>query len=481
MRVRYELYLIPYIIPDNFTIKGNVEIDVSITAPTTNLTVHVYDMEIHEEEVSVGLADGSSVEVVGHSYDQERQFYIISLAEELAETEVRLSISWTGNLNDELAGFYRSSYTDQEGNKKYIATTQFEATDARRAFPCFDEPAMKAVFQVNLGRLPEMSSISNMPIQEVGLPIGDTGYVWDVYQDSVKMSTYLLAFVVSDFVYRTSEPLPNGVEFRIWSREEAKDQTEWASEIGPRILAYYEDYFNVSFPLPKQDMIAIPDFSAGAMENWGLITYRETALLYQAGVSSLSDKEYVAVVVAHELAHQWFGDLVTMEWWTDLWLNEGFASYTEFIGADYVSPETEILDRFVLDNVQAALGYDSLTSSHPISVPVNVPSEINEIFDTISYKKGGSVIRMMANFLKVDTFNKGITNYLRANAYTNANQDDLWQFLTSAGQEDGTLENLTVKEIMDTWTVQMGYPVVTVGQQIQTLCVETVHCCCLMM
>ena len=205
------------------------------------------------------------------------------------------------------------------------------------------------------------------------------------------------------------------------------------------------------------------------MENWGLITYRETALLYQEGVSSLSDKEYVAIVVAHELAHQWFGDLVTMEWWTDLWLNEGFASYTEFIGADYVSPETEILDRFVLDNVQSALGYDSLTSSHPISVPVNVPSEINEIFDTISYKKGGSVIRMMANFLKVETFNKGITNYLRANAYSNANQDDLWQFLTSAGQEDGTLEELTVKEIMDTWTVQMGYPVVTIGQQIKTL------------
>ena len=197
------------------------------------------------------------------------------------------------------------------------------------------------------------------------------------------------------------------------------------------------------------------------MENWGLITYRETALLYQPGKSSLSDKEYVAVVVAHELAHQWFGDLVTMEWWTDLWLNEGFASYTEFIGTDHVSPETEILDRFVLDNVQTALGYDSLTSSHPISIPVNVPDEINEIFDTISYKKGGSVIRMMANFLGVNTFNRGITNYLHANAYSNANQDDLWGFLTAVGQEDGSLTELTVKQIMDTWTVQMGYPVVT--------------------
>ena len=277
------LHLIPFIIPDNFTIKGNVVIDITITATTSTLTLHINDMEIHEQEVTVSLADGTSVEVVGHSYDKERQFYIISLGQELADTEVKLSISWTGNLTEELAGFYRSSYTDQEGNKKYIATTQFEATDARRAFPCFDEPALKAVFQVNLGRLPEMSSISNMPIQEAGLPVEDTRYVWDVYQDSVKMSTYLLAFVVSDFVYKTSEPLPNGVEFRSWSREEAKDQTKWASQIGPRILAFYEEYFNVSFPLPKMDMIAIPDFISGAMENWGLITYRESRLLYQAG------------------------------------------------------------------------------------------------------------------------------------------------------------------------------------------------------
>jgi len=458
---RYEVFLIPFLIPDNFTIAGEVNIDADITDPTTNITLHINDITIHEDEVTVTTIDDNSVTIVGHGYDELRQFYIINLDQELSQTSVKIHIKWTGNLNDELAGFYRSSYTDEDGNTKYIATTQFEATDARRALPCFDEPAMKAVFQINLGRLPEMSSISNMPIADEGVPIGETGYVWDVYQDSLKMSTYLLAFIVSDFVYRTSEPQPNGVEFRIWSREAAKDQTVWASEIGPTILAYYETYFNTSFPLPKQDMIAIPDFSAGAMENWGLITYREVALLYEPGKSSLSDKEYVAIVVAHELAHQWFGDLVTMEWWTDLWLNEGFASYTEYIGAFYVSPETEILDRFVLDTVQSALGYDSLTSSHPISVPVNVPDEINEIFDTISYQKGGSVIRMMANFLGVETFNKGITNYLHAYAYTNANQDDLWGFLTAAGQEDGTLLDLTVKQIMDTWTVQMGYPVLT--------------------
>ena len=323
---RYEVYLVPFIIPDNFTISGNVNININISEPTTNITLHIYDMTIHEDESRLVLAeDGSEVSITGHGYDEFRQFYILQLGQELSSTLVNLTIRWTGNLNDELAGFYRSSYTDEEGNKQYIATTQFEATDARRALPCFDEPAMKAVFQVNLGRVPEMSSTSNMPVKEAGVAIGDTGYVWDKYEDSLRMSTYLLAFIVSDFVYRTAEPTDNGVEFRIWSRQSAEDQTEWAADIGPRILAYYETYFDTPFPLPKQEMIAIPDFSAGAMENWGLITYRETALLYQPGVSSLSDKEYVAVVVAHELAHQWFGDLVTMEWWTDLWLNEGFA------------------------------------------------------------------------------------------------------------------------------------------------------------
>merc|ERR1719394_1614997 len=198
---------------------------------------------------------------------------------------------------------------------------------------------MKAVFQVNLGRLPEMNSLSNMPIKEEGVPVGDTGYVWDVYEDSLRMSTYLLAFVVSDFVFRTGAPQPNGVEFRIWSREGAANQTVWASEIGPLVLAYYEEYFNTTFPLPKQDMIAVPDFSAGAMENWGLITYREVALLYQEAKVSTVQKQRICTVIAHELAHQWFGNLVTMQWWDDLWLNEGFANWMQTFCSDIIHPE----------------------------------------------------------------------------------------------------------------------------------------------
>ena len=235
-----------------------------------------------------------------------------------------ISMDFISKLGDNLAGFYHSSYADENGTNKLLAVTQFEPTDARRAMPCMDEPNLKAKFTIHLGRKTNMSSISNMPIKEEGVtqagPLAEDveGYVWDVYEDTLKMSTYLLAFVVSDFKYRNGNVLPgNNVTFRIWSREDVLSQTAYAAETGPRILKFYEDYFGIPFPLPKQDMIAIPDFGAGAMENWGLITYREVALLYEDGVSSAIDKEYVAEVMAHELAHQWFGDLVTMDWWTE--------------------------------------------------------------------------------------------------------------------------------------------------------------------
>ena len=257
---KYQIHLIPFIIPDNFTISGHVEIDLDISEPSDKITLHINDITIHERDVTVLKEDGSMVDIVGHGYDEERHFYIIQLAEAPTSSKLKVSIFFTGVLNDELAGFYRSSYTE-DGEKKWIATTQFEAIEARRAFPCFDEPAMKAVFQINLGRLPSMSSLSNMPIIEEGVAIQESEYVWDVYQESLKMSTYLLAFVVSDFVYRKSEPMDNGVEYRIWSRNEAINQTEWASVIGPQILRFYEEYFNTSFPLPKQDMIAIPGWT----------------------------------------------------------------------------------------------------------------------------------------------------------------------------------------------------------------------------
>ncbi|XP_059178196.1 aminopeptidase N-like, partial [Physella acuta] len=288
---------------------------------------------------------------------------------------------------------------------------------------------------------------------------GETTYVKDVYEMTPLVSSYLLAFVISDFDHKYTYTT-NGTLFRTWARKEAIDQVDYSLEIGANLTTYFEDLFNVHYPLPKQDMIAVPDFVSGAMENWGLITYRETSMLHKEGVSNEANRQRVATIVSHEIAHQWFGNLVTPSWWDDLWLNEGFASFGEYLGVDYAHPDWHIFDVMVVSELHTALSYDGLVSSHPVYVPVSHPDEINEIFDTISYSKGSSIIRMMYHFLGHDTFKKGMHRYLKAKEYDAAFHDDLWNALTEQTLADG--KALNVKEIMDTWTLQMNYPLVTV-------------------
>jgi len=467
---KYTLSLVPFIIPDNFTIKGYVEVEMEAVSKADNITLHVADMTIDNDAVIVMEEGGSSIGIKSHKYDNDREFYILMLEKDLKPgLKYTVKIHFVAHLKDNLKGFYRSQYKDQTtGKDEYLAVTQFQPTDARRAFPCFDEPHLKAKYVVSLGRKKDMSSMSNMMIKiQGGTMEGTDEYVWDHYMESVDMSTYLVAFVVSKFQYRQSEPRQNNVRFRIWSRPDALEQTEYARDIGPRILEFFENYFNVSFPLPKQDMIALPDFGAGAMENWGLITYRETALLYKEGVSAVSNKERIAIVVSHELAHQWFGNLVTPSWWTDLWLNEGFASYVQNLGVEDVHPDWKMAERAVR-TLQGVLHLDALESSHPISIPVKHPDEINEIFDAISYRKGSSLIRMMDNFLTSQTLRRGLSNYLQDKKFQAAEQDDLWRHLTQQGHRDGTLnKDYQVKTIMDTWTLQMGFPVVNVERNYQ--------------
>merc|ERR1719431_1916989 len=436
----------------------------------SNVTLHVADMKVENKTVVVMEKGGNNLHVDGINYDKDREFLIARLGQNLEVGKIYIiKIHYTAYLKDNLKGFYRSVYKDPKtGKDEYIAVTQFQATDARRAYPSFDEPGIKAKYEVSLGRKKDMSSISNMPIVREGVEmVGSDEYVWDHYQESVKMSSYLVAFVVSKFEYRETTR-ENGVRFRIWSVPHSLDQTEYARDIGPKILEFFEGYFNVKFPLPKQDMIAIPDFGAGAMENWGLITYRETALLFKEGVSAASNKQRIAIVVSHELAHQWFGNLVTPSWWTDLWLNEGFASYVEYLGVEHAQPQLKLLDQFVVTDLQNVFGIDALETSHPISIPVKHPDEISEIFDRISYGKGASIIRMMDKFLTTKTFRQGLTNYLTELKYSAATQDDLWRHLTEQGHRDGTLPmDMTVKTVMDTWTLQMGFPVITVTRDYQ--------------
>ncbi|KAL1431494.1 hypothetical protein MTO96_014139 [Rhipicephalus appendiculatus] len=461
--VHYDVELTPRL-DGNFTFNGSVAILVRCASETSNVTLHIKDLNVSDVSVSESnAAGGSRVEHDRYDEDKHLQFLVIKLKRPLAVgTNYTIRMNFVGLLNDDLAGFYRSSYVDASGHKRWLAATQFQATDARRAFPCFDEPAMKATFAVTIVRPTNMKALSNMPINAtITRP---NGLQADSFQTTVRMSTYLLAFVVSDFESRGDD------KFRVWARPNAISAVDYSLSIGPKILEFYEKYFSEKYPLPKTDMVALPDFNAGAMENWGLVTFRETALLFNPNESSAGNKQRVAVVVSHELAHQWFGNLVTMEWWDDLWLNEGFATYVEYLGVDFVHKDWEMAQQFIGEELQPVMELDSLKSSHPVSVPVYNPDEIIENFDKISYGKvgilrtGASIIRMMNFFLTEPVFRKGVSTYLKKRSFNNARQDDLWAELTMAQNESNRVD---VKTVMDSWTLQTGYPVITVNRSYE--------------
>ncbi|XP_054279876.1 aminopeptidase N-like isoform X2 [Macrosteles quadrilineatus] len=457
---------------EGFTFEGKVWIKLECKTATDTIYLHSRNLTIPEKEVTfkhvASEKEFEDITISGISYEDKNEFLIVKLGEKVTPGKnYILHIPFHGILSEGLAGYYRSSYFDRAANTtKWLAVTQFESTDARRAFPCFDEPGMKAKFTIKMAHKEGLKSISNMPLQRTSPVEGKPGWVWDEYQDTVPMSTYLVAFMVSEFEYRESDPQPNKVLFRVWARRDAIDQVEFARKVGPKFLSYYEQYFDVGYPLPKQDMVAIPDFNAGAMENWGLITYRETALLYDENVTSQAFQHSIASVIAHELAHQWFGNLVTMRWWTDLWLNEGFATYVAGLGVHNEFPEWNSLNADAVNNLLAVYSLDSLASSHPVSVPIGHPSEITQIFDHISYKKGAFLLRMMNLFLGEEVFRHGVSEYLKKHRYGNAEQDDLWASLTEQAHKTQALpKEMTVKQIMDSWTVQTGYPVLSVKRE----------------
>uniref|UniRef100_A0A2S2QD74 Aminopeptidase N n=1 Tax=Sipha flava TaxID=143950 RepID=A0A2S2QD74_9HEMI len=324
---------------NKFTFEGVVDIKITCLKATNTVVLHSNNLNIDTKGVAVSDGGGKVVPVTGVGFVTKTELMHVKCAEKFKPgNEYVLTVPFMGNITDDLVGYYRSSYVDKETNQtRWLAVTQFEPADARRAFPCFDEPALKATFKIRLGRRKHLTSVSNMRLLKSTPMPSNPDYVIDEFEESVPMSTYLVAYMVSDFAYVESKNPEEEVKFRIVARKDAIGQTELAKNAGPLVLKYYEDYFDEKFPLSKQDMVAIPDFSAGAMENWGLVTYRETALLIDPNVATIDNIHRVAEVIAHELAHQWFGNLVTMKWWTDLWLNEGFATYVAARGVDYVS------------------------------------------------------------------------------------------------------------------------------------------------
>lgn len=449
---RYQVYLHPNL--SSFDFHGGVKIDVVCEKPTRNILLHVKHLKI----TSYGVQDSSRnhLPVLRVAESKKLEQYLVEMKDELKEGEkYTVNLQFNGHLSNTMTGFYKSSYKTKSGEVRYMATTQFEATDARAAFPCFDEPEFKSQFIVTLVHEKGYSALSNMPVEKV--ITRDDGFMESHFKESVKMSTYLLAFIVCDFAYKETHSKA-GKKIRVWSRKDAIESTRLAVSVAENVLNYYEEFFNIPYPLPKMDLVAVPDFAAGAMENWGLLTFRETYLLSDPASASAADKQDVAVVVSHELAHQWFGNLVTMKWWNDLWLNEGFANYVEYIGTDHFRKDWKVLEQFVAHTLQTALSADSMANTHPISVPVKNPSQITEIFDSISYDKGSSIIRMLRSFIGDKNFQKGLELYLNRHKYANAAADDLWSALSEI------CKDLDVKAIMDTWIKQKGYPVVYIAE-----------------
>ncbi|KAH8358907.1 hypothetical protein KR093_003226 [Drosophila rubida] len=457
--------------PEELRFEGNVKILIEVLENTKNITLHAKNLTIDDSQITLkhtSAADKKNC-IASTEVNTQHDFYVMHTCEELAAGEVyELTMPFSADLNRQLEGYYRSSYLDPVANKtRWLSITQFEPASARLAFPCFDEPNFKAPFVVTLGYHKKYTGLSNMPVKEIKPNDQIADYIWCEFHESVPMSTYLIAYSVNDFAHKPST-LPNSTLFRTWARPNAIDQCDYASEFGPKVLQYYEQLFGIKFPLPKIDQIAIPDFSAGAMENWGLVTYREIALLHSVDYSSLADKQRVASIIAHELAHQWFGNLVTMKWWTDLWLNEGFATYVASLGVENINPEWHSLEQESLGNLLTIFRRDALETSHPISRPIEMVSQISESFDQISYQKGSTVLRMMHMFLGDESFRAGLQKYLQKYSYGNAEQDNLWESLTEAAHKYRALpKSYDIKSIMDSWTLQTGYPIINVTRNYE--------------
>ena len=443
--LKYNISLEPDL--ETFTFAGVMHIDLEINTPTNRVVMNAAELDInsaliHQENQTM---NSSSV-----SLDEEAETVTFEFRNPLLPGRATINIEFNGTLNENLCGFYRSKYTLPDGTERYMATTQFEAVDARRAFPCFDEPAQKAVFDLTLIVPKDRTAISNMPVYEEIL-VGECKKMV-VFETTPVMPTYLLAFVVADLEY-IETTTKNGTLMRVFATPGNKERCEFALEVSTKALEYFEDYFGIPYPLPKMDLAAIPDFEPGAMENWGLVTFREVALLFDPEQSSKSMKQRIVGIIAHELAHQWFGNLVTMEWWNDLWLNESFATLMGSKATDYLFPEWKEWEQFYVHGTVPGLSLDALETSHPIEADIKNPKDISQLFDAISYSKGASVLRMLEDFLGQDAFRRGVNKYLSRHAHGNAQTEDLWNALESESDKP-------VGKIMDTWTKQVGFPVV---------------------
>lgn len=444
---RYQIRLTPDLTA--FTFAGEETVAIQILAPTTEIVLNAAELHIHSAAVVI---QNGRMMTGAVALDEINERAILTFPETLSPGPYQLRLTFSGVLNNKLRGFYRSTYKDANGHDKVLASTQFESTDARRAFPCWDEPAHKAVFQTTLVIPQQLTAISNTAVVHE-TPLPGTGTKEVVFADTIKMSTYLVAFIVGEF--EETDPVYIGqTPLRVWAVPGKRHLAQFGQEIGAASLRFFSEYYNYPYPGDKLDLIAIPDFAAGAMENLGAITFRETALLVNEKTAARSDLERVANVVSHENAHMWFGDLVTMRWWNGLWLNEAFATFMATLAVDHYKPEWQRWTSFAVARASALL-VDGLQSTRPIEFPVRQPEEAAGMFDVLTYQKGAAVLRMLEQYLGAEVFRAGINLYLQKHEFANAETTDLWDAIEEASHRPA-------RALMDTWVFQPGYPLLSV-------------------
>lgn len=411
-------------------------------------------ISLHARDLTIAAVQRGTHEV---PYQQTGDTLVIT-PEDASHGKIKLQISFSGTITDGMHGLY-PCYYEIDGEKKELLATQFESHHAREVFPCIDEPEAKATFSLTLVTEPDVTVLGNMPLTA---QTSEEGRLRSSFDITPLMSPYLLAFVVGDLQKKTATT-KNGTEVNIFStRAQSIDDLDFALDTAVRSIEFFNDYFGIPYPLPKCDHVALPDFSSGAMENWGLITYREIGLLANA-TTAISLKEYIAMVIAHETSHQWFGNLVTMQWWDDLWLNESFATFMEYLAVDAMFPNWQIWTTFATNETFSALRRDWLPGVQAVRTGVKHPDEISTLFDpSIVYAKGARLLVMLHQYVGADAFRKGLTQYFKTHAYSNTGGDDLWQALGTASGKD-------VKSFMHSWIEQPGLPVLSANLDGQTL------------
>jgi puromycin-sensitive aminopeptidase len=444
---RYDLTIEPDL--RAFTFAGSCATTPEVVEPVSTIVLNAVELDL--TKAWLVSEDGATVEAEQIELDEITERAFLHLPTPVSPGVWSLYTTFTGRLNDQLHGFYRSTFTDTEGVEQVIATTQFEATDARRAFPCWDEPDFKAVFAITLVIDPDLTAVSNAA--EVSRSPAENGKQVVRFHDTMVMSTYLVAFIVGPL--DATDPVDvSGTPLRIVYPRGKGHLTAFALEVGAFCLDYFADYFGVPYPGDKVDLVAVPDFAFGAMENFGCITFREALLLVEPTEVTQPELQNVTDVIAHELAHMWFGDLVTMKWWGGIWLNEAFATFMEMMATDAFRPEWDRWSTFGLSRTMA-FDTDALESTRPIEFPVVSPDDAEGMFDVLTYEKGAAVVRMLEQYLGAEAFREGIRRYIAQHAYGNTETTDLWDAIEGATDEP-------VRRIMDAWIFQGGYPLVTV-------------------